>query len=206
MRSCAATMHSSTMNEQTAFNRPIQDAWQFLGQCCHQLLVLLCLLNGISRIRFQIPSSDPSVSGRLLMVSSILPTGLKFTHSPYRGLALIILPPVKNLISASAKRQNQRRFYLLTSGIKPRGAKRSVNKRTSPMVIRRVCAAFSIRCNRSQWAGSMPEVSKVISQRPIGSASIQKNQTTKPPRTAPQLFPEPPTITITQIRKVKRSG
>jgi hypothetical protein len=139
-----------------------------------------CLLNGISRIRLQIPSSDPSVSGRLLMVSSILPTGLKFTHSPYRGLALIILPPVKNLILASAKRQNQRRFYLLTSGIKPRGAKRSVNKRTSPMVIRRVCAAFSIRCNRSQWAGSMPEVSKVISQRPIGSASIQKNQTTKP--------------------------
>ena len=38
----------------------------------------------------------------------------------------------------AAKRQNQRWFYLLTSGIKPRGAKRSVNKRTSPMVMRRV--------------------------------------------------------------------
>ena len=36
-------MHSFAMNEQTAFNRPIQDARQLFGQCCHQLLVLLCL-------------------------------------------------------------------------------------------------------------------------------------------------------------------
>ena len=28
----------------------------------------------------------------------------------------------------------------------------------------------------------------------------------KPPSTAPMLFPDPPTITITRIRKVKRSG
>ena len=41
-----------------------------------------CPLNGISRIRLQIPSSDPRISGRLLVVSSILPTGVKSTHSP----------------------------------------------------------------------------------------------------------------------------
>ena len=139
MRSCAATMHSSTMNEQTAFNRPIQDAGSsWVNVVINSLSCsasVNCLLNGISRIRLQIPSSDPSVSGRLLVVSSILPTGLKSTHSPYRGLALIILPPVKDLILASAKRQNQRLFYLLTSGIKPRGAKRSVNKRPAPWLL-----------------------------------------------------------------------
>ena len=39
-----------------------------------------------------------------------------------------------------------------------------------------------------------------------GAASIHKNQTAKPPRTAPKLFPLPPTITITHIRKVYRIG
>ena len=81
MRSCAATMHSSTMNEQTvsislrysetlavtdvgadspkqtAFNRPIQDVGQFLGQCCHQLLVLLCLCE--LPVEWYLPNTPP---------------------------------------------------------------------------------------------------------------------------------------------------
>ena len=32
--------------------------------------------------------------------------------------------------------------------------------------------------------------------------AIHKNQTTKPPRIAPKLLPLPPTMTITQIKKV----
>ncbi len=45
-----------------------------------------------------------------------------------------------------------------------------------------------------------------ISHSPIGSACTQKNQIRKPPKMAPMLLPEPPTITMTQIKKVKRSG
>ena len=45
-----------------------------------------------------------------------------------------------------------------------------------------------------------------MSCRPTGSAWIHTYQTRKPPSTAPQLLPEPPTITITQMRKVKRIG
>ena len=41
-----------------------------------------------------------------------------------------------------------------------------------------------------------------MSQVPAGSAITQTYQIRKPPRMAPQLLPEPPTITITQIRKV----
>ena len=35
---------------------------------------------------------------------------------------------------------------------------------------------------------------------------LDKNQTTKPPRIAPKLLPLPPTITITQIKKVYLIG
>jgi uncharacterized membrane protein len=55
-------------------------------------------------------------------------------------------------------------------------------------------------------AGSKGAEIQVISQAPAGSAITQVYQIRKPPRMAPQLLPEPPTITITQIRKVKRSG
>ena len=48
----------------------------------------------------------------------------------------------------------------------------------------------------------MPAVSVAISVLPAGSATTQTYQIRKPPSTAPQLLPEPPTITITQIRKV----
>jgi len=36
-------------------------------------------------------------------------------------------------------------------------------------------------------------VKKFIKNNDIGAASIHKNQTTKPPRIAPKLFPLPPT-------------
>jgi hypothetical protein len=40
----------------------------------------------------------------------------------------------------------------------------------------------------------------------IGAASIHKNQTAKPPKIAPKLFPLPPTITMTQIHNVYLIG
>jgi hypothetical protein len=52
----------------------------------------------------------------------------------------------------------------------------------------------------------MPAVISCIRPRPSGSTMIQSHQIRNPPSTAPQLLPEPPTITITQMRKVKRSG
>ena len=48
----------------------------------------------------------------------------------------------------------------------------------------------------------MSAVAVAIIQLPSGSAITQTYQMRKPPSTAPQLLPEPPTITITQIRKV----
>ena len=45
-----------------------------------------------------------------------------------------------------------------------------------------------------------------IKNKEIGAASIHKNQTTNPPKIAPKLFPLPPTITITQIKKVYLMG
>ena len=47
---------------------------------------------------------------------------------------------------------------------------------------------------------------KLIKNNAIGAASIHKNQTANPPRIAPKLFPLPPTITITQIKKVYLIG
>jgi hypothetical protein len=43
--------------KQTAFNRPIQDAGQFLSQCCHQLLVLLCLCE--LPVEWYLPNTPP---------------------------------------------------------------------------------------------------------------------------------------------------
>jgi hypothetical protein len=43
--------------KQTALNRPVQDAGQFLGQCCHQLLVLLCLCE--LPIEWYLPNTPP---------------------------------------------------------------------------------------------------------------------------------------------------
>ena len=74
------------------------------------------------------------------------------------------------------------------------------------MVINRMWAALSSRWRLKALSSARPEVSRSISHRPMGSASTQKNQITKPPRTAPQLLPDPPTMTITQIVKVNRSG
>ena len=74
------------------------------------------------------------------------------------------------------------------------------------MVASRVCAAFSIRCNLNALSTAIPDVRNSISASPIGSASIQKNQIAKPPRIDPRLLPDPPTITITQIRNVNLSG
>ena len=56
-----------------------------------------------------------------------------------------------------------------------------------------------------RWS-DMPLVIVCITHRPIGSTWTHRNQIRNPPSTAPRLLPEPPTITITQIRKVKRSG
>ena len=39
-----------------------------------------------------------------------------------------------------------------------------------------------------------------------GSASIQINQTKNPPNIDPKLFPDPPTITISQIINVNLNG
>jgi hypothetical protein len=79
-------MHSFAMNEQTAFNRPIQDARQFFGQCCHQLLVLLCLCELPVEWYFSDTPPDTIIQPKCLrsaiVVSSILPTGLEYTHSP----------------------------------------------------------------------------------------------------------------------------
>ena len=47
---------------------------------------------------------------------------------------------------------------------------------------------------------------ELIKNSEIGAASIQRNQTTKPPKIAPKLFPLPPTITTTHIRKVYLIG
>ena len=58
----------------------------------------------------------------------------------------------------------------------------------------------------SELSAASEAVTSSIRRSPIGSACTQKNQITKPPSRAPQLLPEPPTITITQIRKVKRIG
>jgi hypothetical protein len=47
---------------------------------------------------------------------------------------------------------------------------------------------------------------KLIKNNKKICASIHKNQTAKPPKIAPKLFPLPPTITITQIKKVYLIG
>ena len=49
-------------------------------------------------------------------------------------------------------------------------------------------------------------VKKSIKYSAAGAASIHKNQTANPPSTAPKLFPLPPIITITQIKKVYLIG
>ena len=59
---------------------------------------------------------------------------------------------------------------------------------------------------RSALSGASTDVAVSMSHKPAGSASIHTNQTRNPPSTEPQLFPEPPTMTITQIRKVNRNG
>mmetsp|Transcript_23572 Transcript_23572/g.41691 ORF Transcript_23572/g.41691 Transcript_23572/m.41691 type:complete len:341 (+) Transcript_23572:2492-3514(+) len=92
------------------------------------------------------------------------------------------------------------------SGISPRGLNRSTSSNTSPIVKSRICAADSSRWSRSQDPSAMPAVISCIRLRPIGSTITQSHQIRNPPRTAPRLLPDPPTITITQTRKVKRSG
>ena len=47
---------------------------------------------------------------------------------------------------------------------------------------------------------------KLIKNVVMGATSIQENQITNPPKIAPRLLPLPPTITIIQTIKVKRSG
>ena len=83
---------------------------------------------------------------------------------------------------------------------------RITSNKISPMVMSLMCAADSSKCALRPLSSAIPDVNTLINQCPNGSASTQKNQTTNPPSTAPQLLPEPPTITITQIKKVKRSG
>ena len=58
----------------------------------------------------------------------------------------------------------------------------------------------------SQKPSGSGAVIVAISQSPIGSTITHSHQISMPPSTAPKLLPEPPTMTITQIRKVKRSG
>ena len=58
----------------------------------------------------------------------------------------------------------------------------------------------------SAFVSGIPAVKKFIKNNDIGAASIHKNQTTNPPKIAPKLFPLPPTITITQIKKVYLIG
>ena len=96
--------------------------------------------------------------------------------------------------------------YLLISGIKPWGVKRNISNINKPIVMSRICAALSSRCIRNGLPASSGKVMTSISHKPSGSLSTQKNQITKPPNTEPKLFPEPPTITMIQIKNVKRSG
>ena len=74
------------------------------------------------------------------------------------------------------------------------------------MTTGRMWAALSRRWARSALSSDRAEVAISIRRRPTGSAWIHTYQIRKPPSTAPQLLPEPPTITITQIRNVKRIG
>ena len=68
-----------------------------------------------------------------------------------------------------------------------------------------MCCALSIKCARSAFSPN-GAVRLSISHKPAGSASTHTNHTKNPPSTAPRLLPEPPTMTMTQMRKVKRSG
>ncbi len=70
----------------------------------------------------------------------------------------------------------------------------------------RMCGALSIRRPAmAEPSGNSPAIPPII-HRPAGSASTHRNQIRKPPSTPPQVLPDPPTITITQIRKVNRRG
>ena len=71
-----------------------------------------------------------------------------------------------------------------------------------PMSRKRMCGPAARRCCCQKPPGVMPAVSVDMIQPPNGSAITQTYQMRKPPRTAPQLLPEPPTMTITQMRKV----
>ena len=63
-----------------------------------------------------------------------------------------------------------------------------------------------IKCNFKAFVSARPDVKILIKKSAIGAASIHKNQTAKPPRIAPKLFPLPQTITITHIKKVYLIG
>ena len=63
-----------------------------------------------------------------------------------------------------------------------------------------------IKCNLYALVASSPLVRKLIIYKAAGAASIHKNQTAKPPSIERKLFPLPPTITITHIKKVYLIG
>ena len=69
------------------------------------------------------------------------------------------------------------------------------------MAMKRIWAELSSRCCFTAPAGS-GAVRKPISCGPQTSTLIHRNQIRMAPSAAPQLLPDPPTITITQIRKV----
>ena len=81
-----------------------------------------------------------------------------------------------------------------------------INKRPIPIIKYLKYGTLSIKCIFNECVSAKPAVNRLIKNNEIGAASIHKNQTAKPPNMAPKLFPLPPTITITQIKKVYLIG
>ena len=79
-------------------------------------------------------------------------------------------------------------MFNVFSGINPRGATSEMSKSMRPIVISLVMSSIFDQMKTKPMRGLKPEVKIVISHNLIGSASIQKNQITKLPRTEPQLF------------------
>ena len=73
------------------------------------------------------------------------------------------------------------------------------------MVSSRICSAEPRRCAFNALSGK-GAVIRCMMFGPMFSTTSQSQPISKPPRTVPQLLPDPPTITMTHTRNVKRRG